>query len=213
MGTRIVFALLVLLATAYSDGVRLDRPLPVDRSVPSLQYDDGSAYWLTWVGLYKGVWFNVTDFDPEGGTGMITDLEYWFYHHSSYPWDTASFYGELYSGDEAGPVTEINQTSITALHYAPCYASYLPWGICVEENFWGIIDSEMSSGGWPSILGDNTPQYVSHSFQSDDFSTWEPWIVGSGSTARDYFIRANGAFGGIGLAEGTWGSIKGLFGR
>jgi hypothetical protein len=27
-----------------------------------LRYDDGTACWLTWAGLFRGVWFDVEDF-------------------------------------------------------------------------------------------------------------------------------------------------------
>jgi hypothetical protein len=199
--------ILIAAAAALSAGsVQLDRPLPVTNTDAFLQYDDGTANWLTWGGLYRGVWFNLQDFWPGGSSFFLGNLEFWFFHHASYPWDVSSFYAELYDGDAAAPTTQLNQTSVTAVHYSPVYATYSA-GIWVGQNFWGLINSEMSAGGWPSILGDNTPNPVSHSFFSDDFIVWEPWII-NGSTANDYFLRGNEK---IGLNESTWGAIKTLF--
>jgi hypothetical protein len=115
-------------------------------------------------------------------------LEFWFYHHSCYPWDISSFSAELWNGHYSGPADLLEQTSVTAVHYAPCHADYSPTVWC-EQNFWGLVNSRMSSGGWPALLGDNTPNPASHSFFSYDFLVWELWIIG-GATANDYFIRA-----------------------
>jgi len=60
----------------------------------------------------------------------------------------------------------------------------------------------MSSGGWPSILGDGTPG--THSYFSDDFMQWEPW----GDTGN-YFIRVK--LPEWVLDRSTWGSIKAVF--
>ena len=126
-----------------------------------------------------------------GAPGWLTvRSELWFYHHSSYPWDTASFCCEVWNGEISMPTTQLDQTSVTALHYAPCYADYSPC-LYTEPQFWILINTEMSSGGWPSVLGDNTPQSSDHSFFSDDFVMWEPWVM-QGPTANDFFIRSEG---------------------
>jgi len=195
-------ALLFMPAVLVSGQVCLDTPLYIGNTDASHSYDDGSAYWLTWHGLYRGVWFNLADF---GGSGEweADNTEFWFYHHASYPWDVASFYAEVYNGDASAPVTQLDQTSVTAAHYAPVYASYSS-PVITEEQFWVLINSEMSGGGWPSVLGD--PTYTTdHSFFSDDFIVWEPWGMG------DYFIRTNGWPEGYGLAGATWAGIKTLF--
>jgi hypothetical protein len=204
---KISLVLVIAAAAVLSAGsIQLDRPLPISGTDDLFQYDDGTANWLTWGGLYRGVWFNIEDFGGSGGC-QLANLEFWFFHHASYPWDVSSFYAEVYDGDAAAPTTQLNQTSVTAIHYAPVYSS-CP-GVPVNVNFWGLVNSEMSAGGWPSILGDNTPNPISHSFFSDDFIVWEPWII-SGATANDYFLRATeGWFPG--LDESTWGAIKTLF--
>jgi hypothetical protein len=209
---KISLVLILTVAAAVSAGsIQLDRLLPVPGTDHCFQYDDGTANWLSWAGLYRGVWFNTQDWVPGAGGATLSSLEFWFYHHASYPWDTASFYAELYNGGAAAPATLLDQTSVTALHYSPVYTDYTeffyPWGIEVEQNFWGVVNTEMSAGGWPSILGDNTPQPVSHSFFSDDFIVWQPWVMG-GATANDFFIRGESC---LGLDETTWGSIKTLF--
>jgi hypothetical protein len=201
-------ALQILLLPLLAGNAPLDRPLSVEGADDLFyQYDDGTANWLTWGGLYRGTWFNLEDFEPGLPGVTLGYLEFWFFHHASYPWDVSSFYSELYEGDAVAPATQLNQTSVTAIHYSSVHASYSWPGIEVGQNFWGLVNSEMSAGGWPSILGDNTPNPVSHSFFSDDFIVWEPWII-SGATANDYFLRA-GQY--IGLDETTWGSIKTMF--
>jgi hypothetical protein len=206
---KMSFVIVIAAAAALSAGsVQLDRPLPIGGTDDLFQYDDGTANWLTWGGLYRGVWFNLDDFSPGAPGANLIWLEFWFFHHASYPWDVSSFYAELYDGDAAAPTTQLDQTSVTAIHYSPVHATYFP-PITVEQNFWGIVNTGMSAGGWPSILGDNTPNPASHSFFSDDFIVWEPWII-SGATANDYFLRACENYF-PGLNESTWGSIKTLF--
>jgi hypothetical protein len=207
---RILLSLLVVAAVSVPAGnYRLERPLPVYGTDELLQYDDGSANWLTWSGTYRGTWFDLYDFTPSPYPEWLAgSSELWFYHHSSYPWDTQSFYCEIWNGGIAGPDAELNQTSVTAIHYSPCYATYNP-GIWCDLQFWIIVNTEMSSGGWPSVIGDNTPGWTgtSHSYFSDDFVVWEPWII-QGPISNDYFIRS---LYGIGLDETTWAAIKTLF--
>jgi len=102
----------------------------------------------------------------------------------------------VYNGDASGPVTPLDQTSVTATHYAPVYANYSMPLVC-DEQFWVIVDTELSTGGWPSLLSDNTPQpvqYGDHSFYSDDFILWQPWVPST-----------------VGLGRATWAEVKTLF--
>jgi hypothetical protein len=210
MPALMMCAFQILLLPLLAGEVRLDRPLPVASRDYVMQYDDGTAYWSVFAGSYRGVWFDSDDFYGSGTADLLVNyLEFWFYHSSSYPWDTALFYAELWNGDNGGPVTQLDQTSVAAAHYAPCIADY-PSVIWAEADIWALENaSVMSAGGWPSILGDNTPQSASHSFYSDVF-VWQPWIVG-GDTANDFFIRAGAAPPGWALDEATWGAIKTLF--
>ena len=201
---RVLLVLAALAVAAFAaNSVRLDQPLSIPNTDDQLSYDDGTANWLTWGGLYRGTWFNLADFGGGSGSSWnAQNAELWFFHHSSYPWDTASFYCEVYNGDASAPVTQLNQTSVPALHYAACYANYSPELVC-EANFWIIANTELSSGGWPSILGDPSPPAVCHSFFSDDFIVWEPW-----GELGDYFVRTTGT---MALSSSTWGSIKALY--
>jgi hypothetical protein len=210
MMKRLVFLLVLLTVGAMAGGgsLRLETPVIVGGTDQLLQYDDGTANWLTWGGLYRGVWFDVTDFDMDGDGFIAENTEYWFYHDSMYPWDTSFFYAELWNGDVSGPVTRLDQTSMVATHLAPDYANYSPT-IETEADFWGLVNTCVSTGCWPSTLGDGTPNPTSHSFTSDDFILWEPWIV-TGATANDLFIRAGGDLLST-LETESWGSIKGLF--
>jgi len=209
MNRMMFFAFLLAAGAASGAGsMKLDESLYVGDTDELLQYDDGSAYWLTWAGLYRGVWFDITDFDPYSTGFSAVNSQYWFYHHSSYPWDTSCFYAELWNGVFESPINRLNQTSMTALHYTVIVVDYPGGYIGTEGDFLSIVNTSMSSGGWPSILGDNSAHDPSHSFFSDDFIVWEPWLVG-GATANDYFIRMNGFVDG--LASASWGAIKGLY--
>jgi hypothetical protein len=181
----------------------VERPVPGEGLDAILQYDDGTAQWLTWGGTYRGVWFHVEDFLPYDTE--VDTLEYWFYHHSSYPWDVTSFYAELWSGDESGPVTQLFQESVSAAHNTVIYVEVDP-PINPGPDFWVIANTEMSSGGWPALLGDNTPNWTGydHSFFSDDFFAWEPWL-----NSNDLFIRCG--VNELGLVPVTWTELKALF--
>lgn len=191
-----------------SGELRLDEPLFIEGGTDDmLQYDDGSAHWLTWEGHYRGVWFDTQDFVP-GSMGIdLGTSEYWFYHHSSYPWDTSAFYTELWNGNSSGPVTFLDRTEATATHYSAVCVNY-PTPIICDRNFWALMETEMSVGGWPSLLGDNTPNTVDHSFFLNDEFVWEPWVM-TGSVASDYFIRVKDA--PFMLGSESWGAIKGLY--
>lgn len=198
-----------LIVSLLSGDLRLDRPLPAGGSDLMIQYDDGTAMWLTWTGLYRMVWFDIDDFAPGQYANQVFSSEFWFYHGPTCQWDTSSFLAELYSGDESGPAIQHDQTSTLALHYSPVTVSYGSGGIfLMTPDFFLIDNTEMSCGGWPSLMGDNSPADVCHSFHSDDFIKWDPWIVG-GSSAHDYIIRAQVAI--FGLDETTWGGIKALY--
>ncbi|MBD3370769.1 hypothetical protein GF402_10450 [Candidatus Fermentibacteria bacterium] len=171
-----------------------------------MQYDDGTAWWVTWTGHYRGVWFNSADFYGTQSAIYLHSSKLWFYHHEDYPWDTSSFYCEVYNGGVSGPETELAETSVMAQHYTLCSVEY---GINCEAEMWIFVNTEMSSGNWPSILGDNTPNWTghSHSFYSEDIIVWEPWII-QGPVANDYLISTDDW---VGLSQTTWGGIKRMF--
>jgi len=174
-----------------------------------LQYDDGSPCWLTWEGTFRGVWFNFDDFVPGMVWNWVVFTEFWMYHDVSYPWDVSDFYAEVWNGGETGPTGFVDDDLILALHYAPVFANYNKYiGYCY--GFWVIEDSHLSSGGWPSLLGDATPPAIDHSFYSDDFSIWTPWS--DGTTTGDYLIRTEVRYQyNPALQRITWGSIKAVF--
>ncbi len=190
----------LLLIVLASGQARLDRPLLVGGTDDCLQYDDGTAALVFWD--YCGVWFDTQDFVPVSAGGSVYQLQFWFYHSTGSPWDTSSFYAELWNGDDYGPLTQLDQTSVTATHFAPVYADYSP-AIAVEQNFWGIANTEMSTGGWPSALADFTPNFTGypHSFV-ESAGGWVPW---------DLLIRADAYIPDLQLTQTSWGSIKTLF--
>ncbi len=188
--------------------VKLHNPLGSAPSDDNLTYFDGTAWWLSWEGLYRGTWFNTEDFYGTPWDWKHGQTEMWFYHHSSYPWDTSEVYFEVYNGEQTGPTELLDQTQTTATHYSAVEVDYYYPSIWCEPEFWLIANTELSSGGWPSILGDNTPNDADHSFYSDDFVVWEPWVI-QGPTANDYWVQAEEP--PPGFESTTWGSVKALY--
>jgi hypothetical protein len=217
---HLVPTLAIIVAAAGSPGaqasgnLRLEPPIPCTSTDDLLQYDDGIATWLTWGGLYRAVLFDLADFyEPVPDGFCIENVEFWFYHHASYPWDTTDFYGEIWEGDPSGPDFLEAQAELQASHYTAVNWSVTPPCSTVGQYFWVILDLSMSSGGWPALLGDNTPSTTgtSHSFYYDD-GIWQPWIMGGGDTASDYFIRVEGEPIDSSVLEAmTWGLVKRSF--
>ncbi len=205
----ITIILLLLSVAAFAGQTRVDVPGTVAGGVDyELSYDNGTFHWLTWGGMYRGTWFHTNDFFPGGYPDFaIEQIEYWFYEHSSYPWDTADFYSEVWHGVESGPISvRLLQRTVTAIHLAPCYHLVDP-PFNVEPDFWCLINTEMSAGGWPSVLGDySQPGDAGHSYFSDDFIVWEPW-----GEMGEYFIAVTGYIPGEALNTTTWGAVKALF--
>jgi len=198
-----IFILLVLITFSFAESIRVD-PVHAESSTDSeyLQYDDGAINWLTWGGTYRGVWFNTDDFVP-GMSGFLLDFsEYWMYHHSSHPWDTSDFYAEVWNGGDVGPVELLDRTLVTAAHFTGIIVYYPP--LLAETDFWALENTELSSGGWPAIIGDSGSSGTAHSFLSDNFILWEPW----GNS--DMFIRCGGEFP-TALENSTWAGIKTVF--
>ena len=183
-------------------------PLPATCSDDVLAYDDGTAWWVTWGGQYRGTWFHTADFYPESCDFIAEAAEFWFYHPASW-WVADQFVAEVYNGGQNGPTEMLYDTTVTAEHYAAVIVE-LPDSLQTAAHFWLVVNTELSAGGWPSSLGDNSPNSTDHSFFSDDGEEWEPWIV-EGETACDYLIRAHGEPVGLGLESATWGGIKALY--
>ncbi|MBN1434421.1 hypothetical protein JW921_06645 [Candidatus Fermentibacterales bacterium] len=170
-----------------------------------LQYDDGIGWWVAWAGTYRAVWFFVNEFSPVPVEGFDCEqLEYWFYHHASFPWTSASFESILANTGQYGPGTQLASESVTAAHYTPAYAVF---GSIITEYSFYAIDHSLVAGGWPSLVADSTSQNHWRSFYSDYYS--------SGYTHHngDYFIRAHGTILTTGLDYTSWGAIKSLFGQ
>jgi hypothetical protein len=202
---KAIAILAVLSIAAFAGEIVVNLGPTPEKDADWLQYDNGSAWWLTWGGMYRGVWFNAEDFTTESVSSVgIQQAELWFYHSSSRPWDISDFYCEIWNGDAMGPVTQLDQTLITAIHYSPVYADYSPEMIA-EPNFWCLINTEMSAGGWPSVLGDSIASSAENSFFSDDFIVWEPWGMGN------YFIRIYADVPYYSIDNTTWGSLKATF--
>jgi len=57
-----------------------------------------------------------------GGGTDYGNTEYWFYHHAERPWDTSDFYAELWNGASSAPISQLNQTTVTAYHNSGVFA-------------------------------------------------------------------------------------------
>ncbi len=196
--------LLPLMANAGQ--VRIESDIPGAAGGPTdtevLQYDDGTPQWLTWGGTYRGTWFNPDNFLPDNNGFYLTMMEWWFYQSPGAPWDTDDFYAQIWTGDQNGPQVLLDSQLITAYHGMPVYTYYDP-PLIIEGQFWGLVNTGLSAGGWPSVLADGTPG--EHSFFSDDFIIWESW-----GDMGDYLIRAHGAYA-LSIESTTWGELKALF--
>ena len=198
---RALSPLLLLSLPLIAGNIVVDLPGASVGTNFDLTYFNGSPHWLTWGGMYRGTWFNTEDFMPGSDCFPVDIAEYWFYEHASYPWDTDQFYSEVWDGEQTGPEVLLAQAVVTALHYAPCYHEA---GVLADKHFWCLVNTEMSAGGWPSILGDySMPGDAGHSFFSDDLIVWEPW----GEMGEYYIV----AIWELSLEATTWGSLKALF--
>ncbi len=207
---KIAVAILVVLSlVAFAGQVAVSGGSVVENDADWLVYDTGTLKYLTWGGMYRGVWFNVEDFVPGMVAADVEESSFWFYHHSSYPWDSSDVYLEIWNGDAMGPIAQLDQTMKTAVHGVPTTVAYSPV-IEAEGNFWAIINTEMSSGGWPSVRGDDLIQASTHSYYSDDLIVWSPW--GDPAAYGNYFIQVLAELIPSGALDNTtWGSLKATF--
>lgn len=196
------FSAALLLSSIAVASHPIEDPHPIGTDAEWLQYDSGTPAWFNWEGTQKGVWFNTEDFYPASDSTLIHQSQLWFYHSTSYPWDTSLTLVEIWTGEVSGPITRLNQTEITALHYAPVYANYDP-PLSTGTEFWCLANSEMSSGGWPSLLSDNSSTVV-HSFSGD---SWAFTLHEYG----EYLIRTYCDVSLSPLSRTSWGELKTLF--
>ncbi|MCK5785337.1 MAG: hypothetical protein KAH54_02120 [Candidatus Sabulitectum sp.] len=205
---KIILIVLTVACSAASFAQSAIDLSPVNRADSDwLRYDNGTPEWFAYEGIYKGVWFNLEDFMPgwSGGAALL-ETETWFYHDSQYPWDTSDFYSEIWNGDPQAPLVQLDQTRLNATHYAPVFTIYST-PLMVNTNFWVLANTELSSGGWPSIISDDNNSEVAHSFFTHDFILWEPWIPGEGQS--NYFIAVSPALESLDAT--TWGELKTAF--
>lgn len=165
-----------------------------------LQYDDGTPWWYSWGGVYRGTWFDTEDFYAEECGIMLGAAEYWFMH-GIYPWDTSEFVAMVYNGDSSGPVELLYDTTLVASHMTGVTVEF-PDSIAADPNFWLMVNTELSAGGWPSTLAD--AENSGHSFFSDDFMVYDEAI-------GDWLFRAHGQPYDMSLQCDTWGGIKALY--
>ncbi len=201
-GILSIFIVLSVTSVILANPVALDlNPDLTSHDSQWLQYNNGTAQWFDWNGTCKAVWFDVQDFIPTADLGYIEQTEVWFYHKTEYPWDTSDVYIEIWNGNESGPVTQLDKTMATALHNMPTYVYYDP-PLEVGPDYWCIVNSELSGGGWPSILADYSLG-INHSFIGDA-TAWEIYTWG------EYFIAVYWDQL-TSLNRTSWGQLKTIF--
>lgn len=207
---KAIAILAVLSLAAYAGQIAIESGTVPEKDADWLRYDNGTYHWITWAGTYRGVWFDTQDFIPGSNGVEVLQAEIWFGHGSTLPWDTSDFYLELWNGDSMGPMTQLDQTMATASNLTPIYVDYDPSWV-VDQNFWILQNAEMSAGGWPCILGDNSQGStwggVPHSLFSDDFIVWEPW--GINELSCNFFVGA--LVEPLSFSNTSWGSLKTAF--
>jgi len=192
MQMKKAFALLVIAALLAAADAPVS-PVLCNPIISDYMYDDCTACWITWTGEWRAVAF--------GDMGcLLTGAELWFYHSSTWPWDTSQFGISAWEWGSSGPGTMTDCDTWSAMHMTAAFAPLY----CPADSFWVIMHTGFSSGGWPSVLGDGSPRSDPHSLYSDDFTNWTPWNPGTGSC--DYLIRGSSIMWG--LQPSTWGSIK-----
>lgn len=185
-----------------SDGSELDFLIRTSGDIISgpfndyvLQYDDGTPHWITSAGIYRGVHFLTEDFYSSPLSFTLNYSEFWFYHHSTMPWDTDQFYAELWVGLESGTPELLQSCMTAALHYSPVTVDYSPFipELC---SFWVIVNTGMGGNGTPSLILDGFGNFTGEprSFFSYDMENWEPFTLES-----------------LDLEYTSWGMIKGLY--
>jgi len=202
-------ALLVISCFSFAGSVPVCLDPVEEHDADWFFYDDGTPQWTTWDGTYRGVWFNLYDFVPGWMTCKICEVELWFYHHMLYPWDTSEFSMEVWNGDSTGPETFLFDSTTTAIHYAPVNIT-ISQGVIAESNFWCFENTELSTGGWPSILADKgSSDSIYHSFFSDSLAiAWQPFDRAGPS---DFFVAIYADLLVANLQRTTWAQLKTVF--
>jgi len=169
----------------------------------TISYHDATSQSFAWGGAYRGTWFHAEDFVPAVTGYLVESVELWFYHSPDFPWDTPQFYVELWNGGAGWPTQRLIQVEATALEQPSATVVYFDPPVEVEPDFWCIVSTEFSSGGWPSVLVDATPS--GHSFYADSYTLWEQYSAG------DYFVSVCFRETGSSVSGCTWGTLKAVF--
>lgn len=165
-----------------------------------LAYHDGTPAWLSWGGTYRGTWFDIEDFIP-GSSGFTVEwVDIWFFESPFFPWDSDQATVELWNGNQSGPVEFLASQPLTAQPEGTTRVYFDP-PVETGPDFWSIINTEQSSGGYPSLLSDGSPG--EHSYFSDDYLIWEQYNQG------EYFISVGNSCES--LCRLSWGSLKTVF--
>ena len=208
----IVLALAAAASFAF-DSVRIEGLTTVPGTDDMLQYDDGTPYWIIYNAKAYGTWFDVQDFSSSAGGFEVESVEWWFYHHSSLPWDTEDATLELWTSNEdnSAPGEKKKDDVVEGVvSDAATVVTYDP-PIALPRNFWAVFNADAhSSEGYPSPLSDKTANStgVDHTFATGDFLVWDP--ITAAEINVDLIVRVSGNFTEA-LDDESWGTIKGLY--
>ncbi|MCK5131093.1 MAG: hypothetical protein KAR40_02950 [Candidatus Sabulitectum sp.] len=211
---KAIAILAVLSFAAFAGEFAVCNSGPIETDADWLTYDDGTPHWYLTGGMYRGVWFNVEDFNTSMGQAEILKAEVWFCHGSTRPWDISDVYFEIWDGVPTGPspTGRRDQTTITAVHNTAMYVDYASAPITtVANDFWTVINLEMSGAGYPSSYMDKGPNVgqTPHSFGSEDMIIWEPFI--HPDDPLNFMMRVYADLIPMSFDNTSWGSIKAIF--
>lgn len=170
-----------------------------------LQYDDGTAEWLSFEGDYRGTWFHLDDFyaDESISRFVLNYAEIWFFHVYALPWDTSDFIAEITDGPPQTPGDVFAHQNSTALHMSPTMV--YPFAPCTTSTDFTVTELVLSSSGAPSVASDVSPSTVDRSFSVETPGVIDIWQF-------DFLIRVNGyPAPPVELTRTSWASVKAIF--
>lgn len=171
-----------------------------------LQYDDGTAEWFSFEGIYRGTWFHLDDFYTiEGASRFVLNYaEIWFFHVYSQPWDTSDFICEITDGTPDVPGTVFDHQNSIASHLNP--SMIYPFAPCTTSADFTVTELPVfSTYGAPSVASDLSPTTVGRSFSVVSPGNIDIWQF-------DYLIRVNGyPVPPVELSRVSWAFLKTTF--
>ncbi|MBC8527415.1 MAG: carboxypeptidase regulatory-like domain-containing protein [Candidatus Cloacimonetes bacterium] len=157
-----------------------------------------STRWVTWAAPERVTYFDPADFGLSYPFN-ITKINHWFYDHSSYPWDDATFHFKIYAED--GTTLLYESEDIEAEHMVEIvHELTIPVSITSAGFYFGI--APVSSSGFPSSRADDQYTGSNHSYYGSPGN----WTLWSQSPDLGEFIQ------GVYLTSFIWMTVEPLYG-